>query len=341
MAPLTPYLWPGKPWQRIHIDYAEKEGKNFLIVVDAYSKWPEIYHMTSTTATATIRVMREIFARNGLPLQVVSDNGPQFASEEFQTFLKQNGVKSCLTSPYHPASNGAAERMVQSFKRSLVASKKDGKSLEHVIANFLLVYRSTPHATTGRTPASLFYQRELRTRLSLVRPVTENNVILKQSVQKTHHDKNSHFREFYTGESVHVKDLVRKDTWYPAVITQRKAPKTYIVTLRDGRVWQRHIDHLRAAKEYHTSEGDSGSVTQPAVSVSEIPRPMSEPFIISEGGSVGQQLKVSDNDSPQQRVERTETVLSAERHIAPRENDVPIRRSDRSKHKPQRLIENM
>jgi hypothetical protein len=265
VSPLTPFLWPGNPWQHVHVDYAEKDGFNFLVVIDSYSKWPEIFRMNSTTTTATIAVLRQLFSRYGLPLQLVSDNGPQFASRQFEEFLRCNGVKHVKVSPYHPASNGAAERMVQSFKHSWIASRNDKLSADQRITNFLLMYRSTPHATTGRTPARLFMQRELRTRFSLLRPNVDNFVLNKQSTEKAAHDKSSAPREFYTGESVHVKDLVKPNTWWPGVITQRTAPKSYIVTLTDGRCWKRHVDHVRSAHVYgadHLPTVESGKVHQ-------------------------------------------------------------------------------
>ena len=62
VAPLTPWLWPGKPWQHVHMDFAVKEGTNFLVAIDAYSKWPEIIPMKSTTATAMVVVVHDMFA---------------------------------------------------------------------------------------------------------------------------------------------------------------------------------------------------------------------------------------------------------------------------------------
>ena len=152
VAPVMPWIWPGAPWHRVHLDFAEEEGRHYLVVVDAYSKWPEVVMMNSTTTGATIEVMRGLFSRYGIPLQIVSDNGPQFRSAEFQHFLKTNG-----------ASNGAAERMVQSFKRSLSTSKSETSHLQRRIDSFLLAYQSTKHSTTGCTPSSLFLGRELRT----------------------------------------------------------------------------------------------------------------------------------------------------------------------------------
>ena len=79
----------------------------FLFVVEAHSHWPEVIEMKTTAFTASIEELRRLFASHGLPLQLVSDNGPQFMSSEFVSFLKENGVKHVRCTPYHPSSNGA------------------------------------------------------------------------------------------------------------------------------------------------------------------------------------------------------------------------------------------
>jgi transposase InsO family protein len=89
-APLHPWEWPARPWQRVHIDFAVPFlGTIFLIVVDAYSKWPEVVPMTTTSTTKTIEELRSMFARYGIPDQIVSDNGPQFIAAEFSVFVKK------------------------------------------------------------------------------------------------------------------------------------------------------------------------------------------------------------------------------------------------------------
>ena len=93
--------------------------------------------MSSTTSMKTIEALREIFARYGIPHHLVSDNGPQFMSQEFAVFLAKNGMKHIRTAPYHPASNGAAERIVQPTKQGLRAGLKSGLSLEQVLQAFL------------------------------------------------------------------------------------------------------------------------------------------------------------------------------------------------------------
>ena len=94
---------PWNPWYRVHIDYAEDENGHYFILVDIHSRWPKIYFMQqNTSATTTIAISRELFAKYGLPVHCVVENSPQFRSEEFALFMKVNGVKrrckyvSCL-----------------------------------------------------------------------------------------------------------------------------------------------------------------------------------------------------------------------------------------------------
>ena len=170
--------------QRVHVDFAKPfQGTVFLLAVDAHSKWPEVFIMQSTTADKTIEVLRHLFSAHGLPEQVVTDNSPQFISDEFASFLKGNGVKH-IRIPYHPASNGLVERFVQSFKQALRASQNDGRSLNNRLSTFLLTYRSTSHATTGVPPCNLFLRRKLRTRFDLLKPNGEDRVFEKQAKQK-------------------------------------------------------------------------------------------------------------------------------------------------------------
>ena len=132
-------------------------GKMFLIVVDSHSKWFEVEIMPSITSEATIAKLRDVFCRYGIPQQLVSDNGSQFTSEECCKFMKANGIKHTLVAPYHPRSNGQAERFVQTFKQFFKA--EDSDSIMQSLARFLFSYRTTPNSTTGQTPAELFLNR--------------------------------------------------------------------------------------------------------------------------------------------------------------------------------------
>ena len=116
------------------------------------------------------------YSAYGFPEQIVTDNGPQFRANEFSHFLKSNGVKHITSSPYHPSTNGLAERFVQTFKAAMRMGASDIPDVPHRLAEFLLAYRATPHATTSRSPSELFLGRPVRTRLDLIRPTCSSNV---------------------------------------------------------------------------------------------------------------------------------------------------------------------
>ena len=181
-TPLHSREWPAQPWQRIHIDFAGPFlGVMFLIVVDAHSKWPIVILMTTTTASRTIEELRKLFATHSLSEQLVSDNRPQFIGDEFGEFMRQsNGINHIKSALYHPATNGMAERFVQTFKQALCAALAEKKSISWKLANFLLAYRSTPHALTGETPAVLLINRNIRTRLDILKPNLRKQVEDKQ-----------------------------------------------------------------------------------------------------------------------------------------------------------------
>ena len=247
VAPLHPWTWPSKPWRRIHIDFAGPFlNKMYFLVVDAHSKWPEIFEMTQTTTSKTVSLLRHLFAKYGLPEQVVSDNGPQFISDEFAQFMCRNGIRHTRSSPYHPSSNGAVERFVRTFKQTMKAGEKDGLSHHHRLANFLLTYRTTPHSTTQVAPCTLFLGRSIRSRLDLVRPDVSRQVCLKQDLQKRHHDRHAHERNFMVGQRVMVRNYRPGPAWIPGTITQAQGPLTFIVCVESGQLWKRHVDQLKS-----------------------------------------------------------------------------------------------
>lgn len=245
-APLYPWTWPVAPWERVHLDFAGPIlGKTILIIVDSHSKWLEIYPMLSTSASKTIVVLREVFARYGLPKNIVSDNGPQFVAEEFQQFMRANGIRHIRTSPYHPASNGAAERVVQTVKKAIRAGHREGELIEATLARFLLQYRNTPHATTGVSPSSLFFGRALRTRLDLLKPDIGSRVHQRQECQKAYHDRHSCVRSFTVGQRVWTRNFREGPRWIMGEVTDILGPLSYLVRVKDGALWRRHVDHLR------------------------------------------------------------------------------------------------
>ena len=257
VAPLIPWTFPGRCWERIHIDFADFERQSYLIVVDAYSKWLEVIEMSTTTTHRTIQELRKLFASHGLPVVLVSDNGPQLVSVEMENFLRNNGIKHLLSEPYHPATNGAAERCVQTVKNALkkhLLSSNQG-DLSHALQCFLLNYRSTAHATTGRSPAELFLKRDLRTRFSLLRPDVTTFVHQRQEKQVENHDKCVRLpTTFQVGEIVRVKNT--KDgleRFVKGVVAKVVGPYRFLVKV-GTRCRFVHLDHLRKTGELDYDE---------------------------------------------------------------------------------------
>ena len=244
VAPLNPWRWPTRPWARLHLDFLGPfEGKTILVAIDAHSKWVEAVCTPSTSSSAIIDVLRTLFARFGLPETVVTDNGTGFVSAEFEEFLRSNGIRHTTSAPYHPASNGLAERAVQIVKKGL--KKETNGTMSSRLAKLLFSYRITPQTTTGTSPAELLLGRRPRTRLDLLKPNTAERVEEKQEKQKARHDQRAKSRTFRDGDLVFVKNFGVGDRWLPGRIVDVSGPVSFHVQLEDGRRKRCHQDHLR------------------------------------------------------------------------------------------------
>ena len=239
-AKSKPHPWtPAKrPWERIHADFCGPvEGKMYLVVVDAYSRWPEVVNMRScTTSGATIKELRKMFARFGLPEYFSSDNGPQLVSDEMESFLKANGISRIPIPTYSPNTNGLAERSVQTFKKAMEKGRRDGTDLETCLSRWLLHFRNTPNATTNQTPAVMMVGRPTRTLLSLLDPLTNPQ-------EKEALDPNERLRSFRAGDRVRILD-VRSEEWYPGIVAGQEGSKVYLVKSQKRGLERRHLDHL-------------------------------------------------------------------------------------------------
>ncbi|XP_032069726.1 uncharacterized protein K02A2.6-like [Thamnophis elegans] len=244
-----PRSWdpPSTPWSWVHVDFAGPiQGRMLLIVVDAFSKCVEVVHMSSTMADALIASLRHLFATHGLPDVVVSDNGPQLTAAKFEAFLASLGIRHALTSPFHPSSNGLAERAVRSVKEAL--SKMDHLPWQERIDAFLLAHHSTPSPESNTSPAELLMGRRLRTTLDRLHPAYSTPKPL---------DSLGGSRSFGQGEAVYARNYGGYPLWLPGVITDQTGPCSYRVRLLDGRVWKRHCDQLRGRRQPQTSQQPS------------------------------------------------------------------------------------
>ena len=234
--PLMVSSYPQRPWERVGMDLFELQGKTYVIVVCYRSRWPEVRRLTQTTSAGVIQALKDIFSIHGIPDLVVSDNGPQFASQEFREFGVSYNFNHVTSSPHYPAANGEAERTVRTVKEMLK------KNTDHYSA--LLTYRTTP-LQNGLSPAELLMGRKLRTSLPMLPSKLASN-IQKETVEEAER-KETRYRDkqaenfnrrhrtsllpqLRRGENVWIRDQERDGT----VVEKTANPRSYLVETEKG-----------------------------------------------------------------------------------------------------------
>lgn len=216
---------------------------SFFLLIDVYSKWPEIFPVNKVTSSETIDILRRLFAAYGLPKLLVSDNAAGFTSSEFSSFLQRNGVQHVKTAPYHPSSNSAVERLVQTFKSAM--SKNSDLPLRHRVLNFLFSVRNTPHCSTNYDPSKLFFGRPVRTKLSLALPDPKRFMCISQERQKFNFDRHHSAKpvQFEAGDTVLVSDPIGSNKCKFGKVVNRVGNVNYSINM-DGRIVIKHVDQF-------------------------------------------------------------------------------------------------
>ncbi|XP_029644868.1 uncharacterized protein K02A2.6-like [Octopus sinensis] len=211
--------WPkmDSVWCRLQVDFAGLiNGSHYIIVVDSYSKWPEVCKCSRPTTNVIIEFLEELFTRYGVPNTIKSDNGTQFTVKEFERFCKLVQMKHRLTPPYHPRSNStipSKERFVDTFKRTLKKTRWEALE-DRNMTKFLQVYRITPNpnAELGRSPTDLMFSRRIRSVFNKLLPSR------KWKIQNS----GSRTKFFNTDDEVYFKIYKnRKQHWVQCNITGR------------------------------------------------------------------------------------------------------------------------
>ena len=160
-----------------------------------------------------------------------------------------------LWSPLAGAEEGGASTYVT---RSTQRVKKLSGIIDDNIAHFLLYYRSTPQNTTGESPSFLMLNRQIRTRVDIMLPQRHNDVIVKQQNMLLG-GKRKEPRTLHMGDPVRIvnfsKSPKNQDKWLAGVVTNKLGPLTYLITLDNGRIFRRHIDHIRLSTNSMTNIG--------------------------------------------------------------------------------------
>ena len=247
--PLISSPLPERPWDRIGIDLLDFKGKTFLVAMDYYSRYLEVMELSRPTSFLVIAKLKSIFARWGIPLEVVSDNGPQFSSESFSNFAQSYGFKHTTSSPYYPQSNGLAESAVKIAKRIL-------RQQDPCLA--IMVYRSTPVESIGHSPSEVMMNRRIRTTLPSLSKNNETRMYDAKKVQEKHkasQQKNEfYYNRRYSPSSLPIlkkgdraRIRTEKDhAWgkQAIVVGAAKTPRSYDIQTENG-VVRRNRKHIQ------------------------------------------------------------------------------------------------
>ena len=303
--PLQPIPLPDGPWQRLMIDVigplqgpqAERYG---IVLCDMYSRWPEIAFCQNATSDAVIQFLEQLFCREGVPLELVSDNGSAFRSAHLGEFLGKLGVRQVFSSPYSPQSCGMVERLNRTIKEAIQSAHLSREPRTGFLRRFLAEYRATVHPATGETPFLLMRGRESRTVLdaapTLEKAVREHNQRY-QAAYKARHDKTATGDPRWdSGDWVRVRKPVsgRVEGQRSVQVDRKTGPVSYRLSTGE-RVHARRLVPGRA--------GDGGEVPAdqipaPDSPVTSPPTPVPEPVSPAPQRRSRRQRRAPDRYSP-------------------------------------------
>jgi transposase InsO family protein len=262
--PLMPMPIPQAPGEVVAADHFVLEGKVFLVMVDVFSHYPEVYITNSTDAKGVIKACRDFMARAGLPRVFRSDGASCFNSEEFRQFLKQLGVQSDFSSVRYPQSNGRAEACVKWMKHL-----KSTATSEHDFFLALLEARNTPLANLGVSPNQLFLGRSVRTPTHVfVKQFSVPWRDLRAKRRQAQETQAYYFNQgtrvlapLEAGQTVLVRDGERR--FVSHILRPGLRPRSYVVTMPSGRLSVRNRRHLQVFPNFRLSPGDNNPPEAP------------------------------------------------------------------------------
>ena len=257
--PLLSTPLPKHPWERVAADLFQFNGSTYLLVVDYFSRYPEVIKLNSTTSKTVISTLKSIFSHHGVPSVLMSDNGPQFDSSYMKDFANTYGFEHVTSSPHYPQSNGLAERTVKTMK----------SLLEHTNDPYLalLSYRSTPLPWCNYSPAELLMGRRIKTDIpQITSQLTPQWHFLPDFQQKDKEFKNTQKRNYDCRHQVRPADTLPDDSsvWVTTgnsqtpgkVITNAGTPRSYLVNTPSGPVCRnrQHLKHRLSRSDDNTPD---------------------------------------------------------------------------------------
>ena len=244
--PLQMHEVPERPWQKVGSDIFTIKGRNYLVTVDYYSQFIELDYLPETNSATVITKLKHHFARHGIPDVVVSDNGPQYASSEFQCFVRHWNFQHKRIAPGNSRANGQAQAAVKIIKNLMIKSAKSGD--DPYIA--LLNLRNTPNEGMSSSPVQRLMGRRTQSVLPATPavlkpskiPVSEHSRLQWKRFQPAQRDcSRSNLPPLRSGDHVRMEPIDGKKEWRPASVTTA-------LPHNNSEVWDRTRSFIRARK---------------------------------------------------------------------------------------------
>ena len=304
---------PARPWTQLCADFYGPlpTGEYILVVLDEYSRYPEVDIVKSTSAESVIPKMDRMFATHGIPEQVKTDNGPPFQGEHFARFSEIKGFHHRKITPCWPKANSEAERFMRTMGKSIKTSVAEGRNWRKELNQFMLNYRATPHSTTGVSPAELLFNRPLRTKLpALTASVDPDDSIVRQR------DANAKAKmKQYSDAATGAKPSVVKEGDVVLVRQQRHNKLSPTFSVEPHRV-------VRKKGSMLTLENPGGKrFSRNSSFVKKVP----EAAMHRQGATVIPEEEDDDDVFPDQQQPRQQPAPAAVRRNPPRERRPPTR----------------
>lgn len=352
--PLQMSVLPDNPFDEVSIDFAHEDGETLLLLIDDYSRFPFVEPVSSTSASAVIPKLDQLFATFGTPSVVKSDNGPPFNGEEFAKFAHVLGFRHRKVTPLWPRANGEVERFVKTLKKCIKAAKAEGRNWRKELQVILRNYRTTPHATTGVAPAVLLFKRPVRNKLPQANhadPVAEivrERDSSQKSKIKAHADSKAYVKPctISPGETVLVKRPFSvskgRSVYDPTPMTVVSKKGSMITAESENHTVTRNSSFFKSLKQPATnydnaeSQGsgssspiDKGCIQEPPPVAPTVnaPEPVRQKVVTIPHDQTG--LPSSSNSAP---------VPESQTHASHPENQLPLRRSTR-KRTPRKILD--
>ena len=225
-------------------------GESLLVCVDYHSRYPETEILRSVKTSVISDRLRKMFCRYGAPETLVTDNGPQFISNEFKDLMSEFNIQHRRVTPYHPIANGEVERFNRSLKKCIQTAISEGINWRIALQSFLLNYRTTPHSTTGVPPSELFFGRKIRDKLPVLPKVHATQSVdiakkdaAKKQAMKSYADLNRKAKQHAI--SVGQEVLITNNAPHRNKYTPRWLPTPGIVTAVKGNMLNLYLVRVK------------------------------------------------------------------------------------------------